>query len=1115
MRRFKDLPVLCGMALVFAACAVPLGEDYLITRDGSGAYITDYELQNYVPIPKTGERPVSVVNQGNLDIMVVWKDSAGTEISLPFDEFRSDTVYQAEIKLSAKDGYGFYPSTPFAYPDGKVSFQYDDLGEPSRIIRVIYNNSDDADFTFITDYNLQRYVPIPLAGEKPVRAVTNRLDLTVEASWKVEDPPNPGTFVDIPAGDSYTFALDAVYQANIQLTAKPGYRFSSAMNFEYPAGVVSIQPGPDSDPAERVLTTIRYQATRAGTTINDLSLTPYIARPVSGAAALGSFTGIQYAGTIVWKNTGTQALLTGPFQPDTEYTAEVTLTPAVGYIFTGIGTDTFIHTGAKGVSNGADSGTIRIEFPATPAAGILTVVYDTNLTGRISRPINGVTPVLNIAGIQYTGTVTWTPAHGAFQLGGLYTAVITLKAAPGYTFAGIGQNAFTHDDAPGAVVNAAGNGVVTIAFPPAASSAHPAASFGPVTAGDSALGLMKEKRDYIYSLYIDLPAGMEDVGEGATLAAGDNSPANVTIDGHGRVLRIQDGVLLTVSGDVSLTLKNITIQGKNGNPTPLFKVWPGGKLILGEGVTLLDNKSSGDTGGVWVNGGVLVMNARAAVKAMKGRRAGGVFIDGGGRFVMNGGTIGGEDPDGSDGNQVSGDHGGGGVLVVQGTFDMNGGVIQSNTAAAAYSGGGVAVLAKGTFNQYGGTITENTAAYENSAGGVYVVGNFTMHTLTAVIEKNTTRAAYSGGGVYIDGDEGTSFVMTNGIIRENTAENANSGGGLFFSHYHYNDWAVTSFINGGAIQGNKTRDNNSGGGIYVARGNIEMYSGRIQGNEALGNSSGGGVYLADGAVPMLSMTGAAAIIESNIAWGANSGGGAYSASRRGINIQNGSIQNNKVMERQSGGGVYIASPNGSSSLSSGGVIKGNSAEWSSGTAYDDGSGGGVYMAGGDFSNYGGIIGGENPARDANTAGIGANGVYIAGGYFRLQGKITGNTAPGTNDYGVYIKYTAVEAFTMDSTEAVVTEDNMVFLCSGATISIGRVNSLPNPAANIICENDPPVSYNVDTNLATKLLSCSSVSSGTNYLTMNKGLFLYNGGGVPVKITGPIGSWPDYYGYYNE
>jgi hypothetical protein len=858
MKRLKALIVLWGAALVIAGCALPLGEDYLLTRDGSDdiTYIADYNLQTYVPIPKTGEGPVILVdNREDLDIKVEWTDNAtGMKVLLPFERFEAGTVYQAEISVTVKSGYGFYPSMSFAYPDGKIAAQNDDLGTPTRIIRVTYNNSDDWDKTFITDYNLQNYVLIPLAGEEP--GIPNRSDVTVGVIW------NPL----IPSGG---FAIGTVYQATISLATNPGYYFNTAKPFEYPAGTVIIQPQPNHDSENRALTPVTYMATRAPTEISDLNLTPYIPKPINGAMGLTSFAGPQYTGRVAWKNTVTGEQV-GAFQAGVEYTAEVALTPAMGYAFTGVKQNGFIHTGAGTVTNPANKGDIRIGFSATPSVGGPTIIYDTNLTGRIPRPVSGESPVQGITGTQYTGAVTWMPApHSTFQYGTAYTAVIALNAAPGYTFTGIGQNAFVHGD--GAASNPAGNGTVTIAFPQTASATYSViTSFGPVEAEGSALKLMKEKKND-NGLTIDLPDDMPELvdPDRVILVAGDNSPAKVVINGHNGVLTIGgQGTLLTVGGGVTLTLQNITLQGINGNNAPLVKVQHGGKLLLGAGAVITGNQTSSDAGGVWINGGELVLNPGSQIKGMVAQRGGGVLVDNNGRLSMNGGTIGGALP--ADGNTASGVNGGGGVLVMGGSFYMLGGTIQSNTAEAGSSGGGVGIFGNGIFN---------------------------------------------------------------------------------------------------------------------------LHEGTIKGNRALGSGPGA----------------------------------------------------------ESGGGVLLTG------------------------VYSPGNG---YISIGRFNMYGGTIGGENPAEDANTAGIGANGVYVIDGRFTMSGgEITGNTN-GTDDYGVFYSQKGGNNFTMMGT-ARIDEYNKVFLAPNTLITIGGGLSA-SPAANIIM--DPPPASGT-----TRLLEASS----SGLITGNYGKFQYD------------------------
>jgi hypothetical protein len=290
--------------------------------------------------------------------------------------------------------------------------------------------------------------------------------------------------------------------------------------------------------------------------------------------------------------------------------------------------------------------------------------------------------------------------------------------------------------------------MVTITFPPTFSATYTViTSFGPVETKGSALNLLKEKKAD-NSLTLDLPGGDEKLTP-SVLSAGDTSPAKVVINGHGRVLQLKtSGTLLTVGRGVTLTLRNITLEGRDSNTAPLVKVNRGAKLILGEQAILTGNTSAGNVGGIWVNGGELVLNPGAKIKEMEAQRAGGVLVDNNGKLTMNGGFI--ED------NTASGPSGGGGVLVdLKGTFDMAGGYIRSNHAAGAGSGGGVLVMdthdQRSFFTMVAGFIQSNHAAGAGSSGGVYVGGaiggdvnkgdvNFTMYG--GIVEGNTGSPHY-------------------------------------------------------------------------------------------------------------------------------------------------------------------------------------------------------------------------------------------------------------------------------------------------------------------------------------------------------------------------------------
>lgn len=93
-----------------------------------------------------------------------------------------------------------------------------------------------------------------------------------------------------------------------------------------------------------------------------------------------------------------------------------------------------------------------------------------NLDGLVTPPFGDRSPDNSaIDTAWYTGTVAWqdgggSPVPGGFSWGTAYTAVLTLAAKEGFTFAGIGGNVFSCAGAE-TVTNAQGSGTVYVAYP--------------------------------------------------------------------------------------------------------------------------------------------------------------------------------------------------------------------------------------------------------------------------------------------------------------------------------------------------------------------------------------------------------------------------------------------------------------------------------------------------------------------------------------------------------------------------------------------------------------------------------------------------------------------------
>ncbi|MDR1469384.1 MAG: autotransporter adhesin family protein [Spirochaetaceae bacterium] len=370
---------------------------------------------------------------------------------------------------------------------------------------------------------------------------------------------------------------------------------------------------------------------------------------------------------------------------------------------------------------------VPVDGPAVP-------VTDFDLTPYVPAPVLWDVPVTYFTAPQYYGTVAWTydtETETDTALTGRfaepqYTAEFTLTAASGYTFAGV-SGGFTHTGSAtpdnGAIpfTDAGATRTGTIVFPNYNYQwCHGSFSGDPSEEGDSAIDMIKAAADQP-TLYLLLTL-KED--EGVCLNAGDigawtdsygfsqsgldlfndpsnsNSPANVTIDGGGRTIKLLStgadyDPFINVNAGVTLTLRNITLQGLNTNNCRFINVNSGGHLILETGAVITGNSNGGGNGGgVYVYGGTFTMNG-GAISGNTTVNGGGVYVDGG-TFTMNGGTISGNNATNND------DHGGGGVYVADGTFTMNGGTISGNNATNKY-GGGVYVYG-GTFTKTGGTI---------------------------------------------------------------------------------------------------------------------------------------------------------------------------------------------------------------------------------------------------------------------------------------------------------------------------------------------------------------------------------------------------------------------------
>ena len=253
----------------------------------------------------------------------------------------------------------------------------------------------------------------------------------------------------------------------------------------------------------------------------------------------------------------------------------------------------------------------------------------------------------------------------------------------------------------------------------------------------------QELVDALADSTVDIIKLGSDVAINATL----NITRAVTLDIYGYMLEMKgNGSVITIKDGGHLTLVDSDL-------TPTYYFTPDANGLW----------KWGTSGTKTVNGGVIY--GGTGTEKYDSVYGGGVLIEDGGQFTMNGGSIVGCQAIG----QYSG--AGGGVKVEgsdkSGVFEMNGGAI---IGCAANSGGGVETdynssTIYGKFIMNGGVI-DSCVATERVGGGVYASAPFVMEGGEI---KNCVATNGEGGGVFLGSSRSPHTL--NGTIDAGTATN--------------------------------------------------------------------------------------------------------------------------------------------------------------------------------------------------------------------------------------------------------------------------------------------------------------------------------------------------------
>ncbi|MBE7004994.1 MAG: hypothetical protein E7425_12105 [Ruminococcaceae bacterium] len=481
------------------------------------------------------------------------------------------------------------------------------------------------------------------------------------------------------------------------------------------------------------------------------------------------------------------------------------------------------------------------------------------------------------------------------------------------------------------------------------------------------------------------------------------SDKTVTLDLNGHVIKGSSSArVFSVSGSLTLTDSRPTFTGTESEPraeVACRKVAAGSAATVTGGCITGGRSSSGNGGGVSVeSGGAFVMNG-GTICGNNAKNGGGVSVGSGCAFTMNGGAVSGNTAeDFSSGS-------GGGVHVDGGTFTMNGGEISGNAAHGTdqngtIGGGGVYTCGSNpSFTMNGGVISGNLSGNvkSNGGGGVNCSAGTFVVSGSPVISGNVaagagsipsnvylSKTAIAKGVSIVVGEKGLDSGACIGVTTEDKSNPFTKGGKIYSdadaSHFFSDelDYTVQKVVgaNEAKIYSGAWRDSvPDSGGLYYVRlcgeytSPITVSDGQYVTLDLYSRTVSGGIMVEDG--------GSLTIIDGLSGYGKITGSG--------VTVKGTLVLCGGKITGCSDGGVTV---DGGTFVMEGGSITGNTAAE---------HGGGVYVKSGTFKVSGGaaitgnVTGGtiEDGVLSGGTAG---NVCLAEGGKITVAGALTG-TAP--------------------------------------------------------------------------------------------------------------------------
>jgi len=530
--------------------------------------------------------------------------------------------------------------------------------------------------------------------------------------------------------------------------------------------------------------------------------------------------------------------------------------------------------------------------------------------------------------------------------------------------------------------------------------------------------------------YAIIVTGTISVPNSAENTFGSVTGITVTIEGSGTLTPSSNGSLLRVGKNQTIIARNITLRGRDANTATVVRIENGGTFRMEGSSKVTGNKVNNvNGGGVYVDGGIFIMQDNASVFDNTAGYGSGDKSYGGGVYVA-GGAFTMQDNASLTGNSVIAHSSwlsysyayGGGVCFASGTFTMQGNASVKGNAALTLGasgtaneafGGGVYFNGGGTFIMQGNAVVADNnviASGDGGAGmlrttnnafggGVYIkdgtfkINGCTVSNNNAIVSGNEASNYANGGGVYTSG----TFSMENSTISGNTG---GSGGGLLSK-------GTSTILRNTTIRGNTAR---YGGAIYIESGSFTMEDEvSVSGNTS--NDSGGGLYVNGGTLTMQGNS----KVSNNTATG--DGGGVYLSSGTFTMRGNASVSDNTSF--RNGGGV--SGGDGTFTIRDNALISGNIATYGGGMIFYKGTikmeggtisgnlaeniGGGVYLNGGNLTKTSGnIYGYDSPINLVNWSGSNGNSVYDEKG--ERWRNVSAGPAMSSDTYGFWLNDSA-------------------------------------------------------------------------------------------------------------